>query len=193
MYKTIFKNIANQENGTSYFTDNDISIGMGVRSPHVVYLLKIPHKEFEIIVYNTTGTQFTGEIYVVLPKQIQNNNFKIETISHWKSLFFPKSKRFKIETKNKNLEYFIQNDIGLEYLSKIADRDKFQPRITGLNEKDQYRLEMKYHLEFSDWTDPILPAIQFFRNLIDEFAQLNGNIPIKSYIKLFDESSVVNK
>lgn len=192
MYKTIFRNIADKEKGTFHFKDEDIRIGMGVRSPNVLYLLKIPYGEIEIIVYNTTGTQFVGKIYTILPKQIENNDFEIRTISHWKSLVFRKSKRFKIDASSKNLEYFIQKNKSLEQLSTIADGTNFQPVIIGLNEKDHYKLEMKYHLEFSNWTDPIQPAIQLFRNLIDEFTKLNGNLSLKSYIELQQEFKSYN-
>ncbi len=43
-YTNRFKEIANKENGEFYFTDEDISVGFGVRSPHVTFQLKIPYK-----------------------------------------------------------------------------------------------------------------------------------------------------
>ena len=62
MYREFFKNLAEKENGKFYFKDEDISIGMGVRSPNVLYKITFDYKNNPISIINRTGTAYVGII-----------------------------------------------------------------------------------------------------------------------------------
>ena len=53
MFKSEFKRIAEKENGKFYFEDKDISIGLGVRSPNVIYIIKFEYNNSYFTIYNS--------------------------------------------------------------------------------------------------------------------------------------------
>ena len=168
MYKTIFREIADKENGKFYYQDKDISGGLGVRSPNVTFKLVFDYKGNHFTIVNQVGTAYVGTISCRLSKTIQPIVFKINTISHFKNLFLRKKSKFTIETDNDNLDFFLNKNASLKLLSKIADKDNFTPVIT-CEKNDYWSVESTYHLEFDNWTDVINPTIQLFKDLIKEF------------------------
>ena len=180
MYKAIFKELAEKENGKFYFQDKDISIGGGVRSPNVIYKLTFDYKDNEFTIINRIGTAYVGTISCKLSKTIQPIAFEINSISHIKNLFLRKKSRLNIHTDNENLRFFIENNRNYKLLSKIADKENFSPIIT-CEFDDNWNLISKYHLEFDDWTQVVEPTIELIKNLISEFEKRIANISNKSY------------
>ena len=54
MIKTFFKELAEKEGGKFSYSDEDISIGMGVRSPSVIFQVKFDYKGNEFLIDNRT-------------------------------------------------------------------------------------------------------------------------------------------
>lgn len=71
-------------------------------------------------------------------------------------------------------------DENFEFLSKIADKEKFSPIITCELDK-KWQIITKYHLEFDNWTEVVEPIIGLYKNLIDEFEKRIANISEKVY------------
>jgi hypothetical protein len=180
MYKSYFKNLAEKENGKFYFRDEDISIGMGVRSPNVIYKVTFDYKDNHFTIINRTGTAYVGSISCELSKSLQPIQFEINNISHIQNLFLRKKSRLKIIADNPNIKYFLTENENLESLSKIADKEKFSPIITCELDK-KWQIITKYHLEFDNWTEVVEPIIGLYKNLIDEFEKRIANISEKAY------------
>lgn len=179
-YKGFFRNLAKQENGNFYFKDEDLSIGMGVRSPNVIFKVKFNYKNNLITVLNRTGTAYVGNVSCELHDSLQPIAFEINNISHLQNLFLRKKSRLKITSKNKNIIHFLKHNSNLQELSKIAEKDNFSPIITCEFDKS-WRIDAAYHLAFDNWTEPIEPIITLYKNLIDEFEKLIAYLNPKQY------------
>ena len=169
MIKSEFKRIADKENGKLSYKDQDISIGGGVRSPKVIYLLKIDHKGNEITILNETGTSFVAKVMCQFSVSEKTLDFELDTRSHLSTLFSRKKNRFKITGKNPNLDLFFYHNDALRKLNDIAGATCFEPHITGKYNNKSYELATKYHLQFEDWTQVLEPLIDFHKTFIDEF------------------------
>lgn len=180
MYKEFFKNLAEKENGKFYFKDENISIGMGVRSPNVLYKIKFDYKNNPISIINRTGTAYVGIISCELNTTLQPVELEITNISHIQNLFLRKKKRLKIKSDNSNINYFLTKNDSINILNQIAKKENFSPIITCKFDRI-WKIEAKYHLEFNDWIEPIEPIIELYKNLIDEFEKRIANISEKSY------------
>ena len=182
-YKDYFKNLAEKENGEFYFKDEDVSIGMGVRSPDVVYKVTFNYKNNLFTIINRTGTAYVATITCELSPAMQPIAFEISTRSHIQQLFSTKQTRLKINAENANIKYYLNKNHSFETLSQIAKKENFSPYIAcELNEG--WRIEAKYHLEFDNWTDPIGPIIDLYKGLIDEFEKRITNMSEKAYREL---------
>jgi hypothetical protein len=185
MRRKFFTNLAEKEGGKFYFRDKDIgsAIGLGVRSPNVNYIVKFLYKENEFTVLNSTGTSFCGEITCSFSSTTRPIKFKLNSISHFKNIFLRRKNRFKIKTKNENLEYFILKSQNMKKLNEISKKEAFDPTIicetNGIN-----KITTKYHLEFDDWTQVIEPIIGLYKELIQEFESGHLNVSNKSYRKM---------
>lgn len=167
-YINRFKEIATKENGTFYFSDNDINIGGGVRSPHVILQLKIPYKDYEISITNKTGTNFVGTYSCTLPLALKAPDFTIQTRNHLATLFSRnKKKRFKITTEHDKLNTFFDKSPSLNVLNTIAKNTVFEPYIYGKNSDIDYQFKIEYHLQFDNWTQVLEPLISFNKEMID--------------------------
>ena len=180
MYRKFFKNLAEKENGKFYFKDEDISIGMGARSPNVFYKITFDYKNNPFTIINRTGTAYVGTISCELNKILQPIEFEINNTSHFQNLFLRKKSRLKIKSENSNIKYFLTKNNSLNILNQIAKKDDFSPIIT-CEFDETWRIVNKYHLEFDNWIEPIEPTIELFKNLIDEFEKRIANISPKSY------------
>ncbi len=175
-YINRFKEIANKESGKFYFTDEDISIGMGVRSPHVTFQLKIPYKEYIIYISNKTGTQYVGTYVCKLPISLKASEFEIRTKTHLSTLFsINKKSRFKIVTQDQGLYSFLKNNKSLQSLNTVAKADIFEPIIEGEIIDSSYVVKVTYHLEFDNWTQVLEPLISFYKELINFLENKNRN------------------
>ncbi|TVZ51418.1 hypothetical protein [Dokdonia sp. Hel_I_53] len=165
MYKTFFENIAATYGGKFLYKDKDISIGGGIRLPKVQYILKIPLENTEILISNITGKEFSARLSMNIDLPSQVPNFELSTDSHFKSLFKKKSDRFKIKSESDALTEFLENNIHIKELEKIAEDDAFEPYITGEFKDSSYQVEAEYHLEFDNWNSPVIPFIKLFKDL----------------------------
>ena len=171
MIKSEFIRIAKKEGGKLSYKDKDIAVGGGVRSPRLVFVLKINHKNHDITIINNTGTSFVANITAHFPVTTTTLDFDLTTKSHLSTLFSKTKERFKVKSNHQNITNFTKNDNGLKQLNTIAQDGLFHPTINGSYTKGSYTLESKYHLQFDDWTQVIEPFIQFYKAFIDEFSQ----------------------
>ena len=170
MYLTRLKKIAEIENASFVYNDKNIAIGGGVSSPKVQYQLKIPYNDNTIIIYHETGTAYFATLFCKFKTKQTSLDFTLSTKSHFMRLFSKKKPSFKIQTENINITRFLNNSNTIKELSVIADQRNFTPYIVGKYANDSYTLSIKYHLEFDDWTDPVSPFIQFYKDFIDSYA-----------------------
>jgi len=180
MYKSVFKELAERENGKFYYQDKDISIGMGVRSPSVIYKVVFSYKKNEFVIINKTGTNFIGTIRCKLSKTIQPIPFEINSISLFKYFLFRKKSRLRAISDNDNIIHFLNNNDYYGQLGQIAINHNFYPSIICKKE-DSWDITSTYHLEFDNWTQVLEPTIQLFKDLIDEFEQRIANISNTAY------------
>lgn len=180
MYKEFFKKLAEKENGKFYFKDEDISIGMGVRSPNVLYQITFDYKNNPFTIIHRTGTAYVGTISCKLNTTLQPIEFEINNTSHIQNLFLRKKSRLKIKSDNTNINYFLTKNDSLHILNQIAKKENFSPIITCKFD-EVWKIEAKYHLEFDNWIEPIDPIIELYKNLIDEFEKRIVNISEKAY------------
>ena len=171
MIKSEFIRIAKQEGAKLSCNDKDIATGVGVRSPRLIYALRINHKGYDVTIVNETGTSFIANITASFPVSKQSLDFDLTTKSHLSTLFSRTKERFKLESNNANINTFIKNNAGLKQLNLLAKDTTFAPSISGKYSNDNYILKTHYHLQFSDWTQVIEPFIQFYRTFIDEFSK----------------------
>lgn len=171
MIKSEFIRIAKKEGGKLSYVDKDISIGGGVKSPNLIYALRIGHNNYEINIVNQTGTNYVAYINARFHVTKQSLDFDLTTKTHLSTLFSKTKERFKVKSNNSNIATFIRNDIGLNQLNTLANDTSFAPSINGSYDEGCYVLKSKYHLQFSDWTQVIEPFIQFYRSFIDEFGK----------------------
>lgn len=171
MIRSEFIRIAKQEGGKLSYKDKDISIGGGVRSPKLIYVLKINHKGHDITIINETGTSFVANITASFPVSRTSLDFDLTTKSHLSTLFSRTKERFKLNSSNANIIAFIKHNEGLKQLNLLAKETTFAPNINGNYSNSNYILKTEYHLQFSDWTQVIEPFIQFYRTFIDEFGK----------------------
>ncbi len=169
MIKTFFKELAEKEGGKFSYSDEDISIGMGVRSPSVIFQVKFDYKGNEFLIDNRTGTNFVAKIICKVSPELRHVNFSLESRSPLSSLFSRNKSKFKISCTNQNFLHFLNTDKSLNKIGEIAQKTKFHPEIKCNGENRNVEIVSKYHLEFEDWTQVIEPLIQFYKNVIDEF------------------------
>lgn len=179
MHKAIFKAIAEKENGKFYVQDSDISLGGGVRSPNVIYLIKFDYKDCAFTILNTTGTSYQANITCNLSKSLQVIAFEITSISHLSNLFLRKKSRFNVKSDNENIIYFLKQNKAIKKLSAIAQAHNFSPWMTCDTEAKS--IVSKYHLEFDDWTQVIAPTIALYKNVIDEFEKRVAHLSHSQY------------
>ncbi len=179
MFKTFFKGLAEKENGDFYFKDKDVSLGLGVRSPNVTYVVKFEYKGCEFSVMNSTGRSYEGNITCKLPSSFQIIPFEITNISHLKNLFLRKKNRLKIQSVNKNIAYFLEKSKDLKDLNVLALKDNYSPWI--VSDVELRTIVCKYHLEFNDWTDVVEPTIALYKSLIDEFEKGVAHLNYSQY------------
>lgn len=180
MYKDFFKKLAEKENGKFLYHDNDISVGMGIRSPNVSYRVIFDYKKNPFTIINRTGTAYMGLISCELDRTLQPLEFEINNTSHIANLFLRRKNRLKLKSDNSNIKHFLRKNNSLKTLNEIAAKDNFSP-IISCKSGDLWKLEAKYHLEFDNWTEPVEPIIELFKELIDEFEKYSPNISDKSY------------
>ena len=169
MIKTFFKELAKKEGGTFSYSDEDISIGMGVRSPSVIYQIKFDYKGNEIFIDNRTGTNYVGAIICKISPELRHVKFSLESRSPLSLLFSRKKDQFKIYCENQNFYNFLKNDSSLNKIGVIAQKTKFHPEINCDGKPRNIKIVTKYHLEFEDWTQVLEPIIRFYKNVIDKF------------------------
>jgi hypothetical protein len=104
MIKSEFKRLAEQHNCKFQLSDNDIAIGMGVRSPRVIYRLTCNYKASEIIIDNNTGFEFVGNVSCSFKPTHYSLSLNLSTKTHFNRLFSRAKNPFKIDVKNNNLE-----------------------------------------------------------------------------------------
>lgn len=180
MYKSIFKKLAEREKGQFYFKDENIALLNGVRSPNVIYKVTFTYKDNHFTIIHRTGTAYVATISCKLSDTIQPIQFEITNITPLQNLFLRKKSRLTIKSGNPNLKYFLSKNENINKLSKIADKDKFSPTITCTCDTF-WTIVTTYHLEFDNWTEPIEPIIELYKNLIDEFEKRIANISAKAY------------
>lgn len=180
MKTTFFKELARKEQGTFYFKDEDISLGMGVRSPHVVYRVEFVYKKHKFIVENRTGTAFVATITCRFASTLRPIRFSLHPLSHLKNLFLRKESRLSVSSENQNLQFFIENNNSFKKLNGIACEHNFSPAIE-CDADPVSQIVTTYHLEFDDWTEPVHPLIAFYKDLIDEFEKGQLNVIHTSY------------
>ena len=178
MYKEFFKKLAEKENGKFYFKDENISIGMGVRSPNVLYKITFDYKNNSFTIINQIGNANVGTVCCEMNKTLQPIEFEINNISHLQNLLLRKKGRLKIKSDNSNIKYFLTKSDSLNILSQIAKKENFSPIITCAFDEN-WRIVTEYHLEFDNWIEPIEPTIELYKNLIDEFEKKRANIVAK--------------
>lgn len=183
MYKTFFRKLSEEENGTFKYHNKDVSIGFGVRSPNLIYKVTFDYKENEFTIVNQTGTNYVGYINCKISKHINTVPFRIEYISHFKSLFLKNKNRLRVITDNKNLAHFINTNESFQLLNEISKKDDYSPLINIEKYNHDY-LMAKYHLEFNDWMEPVKPTIKLFKDIIDEFEKNTLNISYHNYLDL---------
>lgn len=168
MNNELFKKLAEKENGEFYFQNKEIAIGGGVRSPNISYKVTFKYKGNGFTVINQTGTSNVGTIKCELSKTLQPIGFEVNTISHLKNVFLRKKSRFKIHTDNRNLMSFLSKNNAFKLLGDIANKENFSP-IIKCELDNSWIISSKYHLEFTNWVQVVVPIIALYKNLIDEF------------------------
>ena len=170
MIKSEFRRIAEKYDAKFKYQDNDISIGMGARSPRVIYKLTLEHSEIGIILLNETGTAYVGSVSSSFKTVKHSLDFSINTNTHFSRVFSRSKLPFKIKSSNLNLNAFLRDNQNLKRLETIANKTKFEPYIRGSYEENLFQLKVDYHLQFSDWQHVIEPLLDFYKDFIEEFS-----------------------
>ncbi|PVW15227.1 hypothetical protein [Marixanthomonas spongiae] len=169
MVEAEFLRIAETENAKFSSEEKVVSLGGGVRSPYIIYLLTLYYKDHLIIIKNDTGTCFNGLIECKITTQKKRLNFELITKSHFSTLFSKNKKRFKIKSENININHFFKTSESVAHLNEIAKKGTFEPHITGVYKDGAFELTTEYSLQFSDWTQVLQPFINFYKEFIDTF------------------------
>lgn len=163
-----FKSIAEKEDAIFSFDEEIITVGAGVRDSHLNYFIKKEYRDIAIYLKNTTGTTFVGHVTCLIPKRMDAIAFEMTTRSHFLSLFF-KGNRFKFSKTSPEVTEFMKNSIGFSQLKAIANDTSFEPTILGESNRKGFKLTIKYHLQFENWTQVIGPFMLFYKEFIDRF------------------------
>lgn len=163
-----FKKIAEKEDAIFSFNEETLNIGEGERSPHLNYFLIKKYGEKTISINNTTGTLFVGHTTCLIPKRMDSLTFEMTTRSHFLSLFF-RGSRFRFSKASPDITKFMENSIGFNQLKAISNDTSFEPTIIGESNHKGFKLIIKYHLKFDNWTQVIEPIILFYKEFIDRF------------------------
>jgi hypothetical protein len=169
MLETEFERIAKGVGATLTIQDENLDISGGIRSPNLVFDLTLSYKNRIINIRNSTGTYFAGRVSSKITKPSESLEFEVTTRSHFSSLFKRNKDRFKLKTKNINIDSFLKHSTGFAELCAIAKDTVFEPTILGQNTDDDFELITEYHLQFSSWWEVIKPIIQFYKEFIDKF------------------------
>ena len=172
MIDDIFKHIADKEQGEFLVYKDVVAIENAASGPYEVFQITFQYKDSEIIIDNRVGTTAYGIITCNLSSHISPVAFEIDTISHFKNLFFRKKSRFKVSSENENFKYFLKNK-ALDPLNTIAKKLDFSPYIYSEKVDGIHKIVMEYHLQFPDWPNALEPIIEFYKNCIDELEKRN--------------------
>ena len=168
MYKSFFTDLAKKENGKFLYKDESLAYINGVRSPNVNYRVDFDYLGCHFTVINRTGTAYVGMIKCEISPNLNPIEFEINNITHFENLFRRKKSRLRIKSDNLDISNFLKNNEEFIELERIAARDKFSPVIVCEN-KGNWKIMSKYHLEFDNWIEPVEPTIALFKSLINKF------------------------
>ena len=170
MVKSEFRRVAEKHNCKLQVSDNNIAIGMGVRSPRVIYRLICDYKSSEIIIDNKTGFEFVGNVSCWFKPTHNSLSLNLSTKTHINRIFSRAKNPFKIDVNNYSLDTFLKNSSALKSLETIAKTTKFEPQIIGSNNNGCYHLKTTYHLQFKNWEQALDPLLLFYKDFIDNFS-----------------------
>lgn len=160
--------IAEKENADLSIEENQISGELGVNLIERKYLFTSHYKQKAINILMESGLSAVGRAKCNICNPNEYLEFKMTTRSHFENLFFRKD-RFKLISRNPNVELFFSQSSGLVKLKEISKNTAFEPTILGLNTDSSYQLIIEFSLIFSDWHQVIKPIIEFYKEFIDRF------------------------
>lgn len=166
------KKIAEEEGATLIINDGKIDTGTGFYIADLNYLLVVKYKQKTINISIKTSPSTVGKVSCDICNPKKYLEFKMTTRSHFENLFFRKD-RFKLISRNPNIDVFFKNSIGMAELKEITKSTAFEPIILGVNTEESYKLIIEYSLKFSDWHQVVKPIILFCKEFIDKFGGIS--------------------
>jgi hypothetical protein len=163
----IFRDIAEQENGTLFIKDEIVSMGMGVRSPYTIYTIRLMYKGVKVTVHNQVGTTAIGTITCQYPYDINIPNFELETRSNFSTVFRGKKNRFRISCSDPEFSEFIRQQISNPDILKLVRKHQFEPYLTYKDSLKEKTVVTEYNLLFEDWPLVISPLLTLNKEIID--------------------------
>ncbi len=161
------KEIAERENATLTIKDKVIKVGMGVRSPNILYTFKTRHEEIEITISNDLGTIAIGKAYCRFPENMEPLDFKIETRSNFIIFFFGNRKRFKISSSDERFIVFLRSTMHQKDILALIKSTQFEPYIFSIQNLNCTEIIAEYNLMFANWTDSIGHIFNIYKQIID--------------------------
>ena len=171
--KEKFNELAKQENGTFNFTEETISLGMGVKDYQAVYSLDFEFEGEIIQLKNYRGLKSVGTIETSLSCENEEKNFTIETKSPLSWLFSLRNKTYKISTENESLRKDILLNPTFKKLIEIVEKTRFEPYIEARFYNGNLIVKTEYHLLLPEREEILEPLINFHKFVIKTLKQMD--------------------
>jgi len=161
--KSEFNRIAIDDNIKYYFRNHNSSLECEITE----HFLKVNYKSHIIHVYYELGYSYYGKIRCNFQKGHDLPEFKLLVNNHYKRLFSRKMKSLKVKSNDYVFKRFLELKLQEFGIEKIANLNKFTPRVELVNIKNEYCLYTSYSLDFPDIDEIILPIINLYKSIID--------------------------
>ena len=162
-----FRHIADIEGGKFDRDEIKYYMGGGMYQIQYSYYLSIQHKEIPILFNYEMGVMASGNIYFRMPAKAKHSNFEM-SVKHPIMLLLNKQIfPFKIKSKNKELNHFIENMNTMDKLVHVIRNTPFDPIILGKVEENELVINTSFHIQFEERMEIIRPMLAFYKELID--------------------------
>lgn len=134
-------------NSNAYFPLVTFEIHQENNNALIKHTLVFKESEFSKPNFINSSDNLTSRITVqskIILKDSKIENFKIEHTNYFKKIF-QKDVNYKVSTNDKILEKkLLENDSVQSFFKMFNDDPEFDPIITGKNESDNFKVEIKF-------------------------------------------------
>ncbi len=176
MFELEFNEISKQPDCTYKVEHFKVDGTFGFNKRIAIHYLNLKYKGVTINVKYELGNHNLAEINFSMKLEKAFPKIKIENKNQFSKLFSFNKKIWKIKCREKQVILDLAELLNTSGLTKIAEREAFEPEIEGESKNSNFDLYTRFYLGFNNKEKSIRPIIEFHKGLIDYIIQVADNL-----------------